>query len=308
MVNKKYAVIDLGTNTFHLLIASAGAQAPIREHYRERQFVQLAEEGIEVIGPAPYQRALKTLEGFRQMLDAHGVPPEQARAFGTAALRTASNGPQLMAEAKDRTGITIQTISGDDEARLIHQGVRLATPDSHGRLLVMDIGGGSVEFIIAEGDQMRWAQSFPIGVAVLYRGFHHTEPIAPSEVQTLEQFLQKALQPLRQQLQDYPTAQLVGASGTFDVLEQFIGQRPERGTSSQIPATAFRPFYKQVLKMTLEDRHGMPHMPSARAAMLSVALILVDVVMEMAGTSQIIVSAYAMKEGMLREMMLADRS
>ena len=306
-MDKKYAVIDLGTNTFHLLIASAGAQSPIREHYRERQFVQLAEAGIATIGPAPYQRAIQTLMGFRKILDAHGLPPEQAKAFGTAALRTASNGPQLMAEAQAKTSIVIQTISGDEEARLIHQGVRLATPDSQGRLLIMDIGGGSVEFIIAEGDQVLWARSFPIGVAVLYRDFHHSEPIAPSEVQALEQFLREALQPLRLRIQDYPTPQLVGASGTFDVLEQFVGQRPEKGTSSQIPATAFRPFYKKVLKMTLEERYGMPDMPSARAAMLPVALILVDVVMEMAATSRIIVSAYAMKEGMLKEMIQAGR-
>lgn len=303
MNDKKYAAIDLGTNTFHLLIAQPGQSASIKEVYRERQFVQLAEEGISTIGEAPYNRALNTLRHFRTMLDQYGVPVEQAKAFGTAALRTASNGPELIAAAKMETGIAIQTISGEEEARLIHKGVQLAVPDPEGRMLIMDIGGGSVEFIIAERGQVRWAQSFPIGVAVLYRDFHHTEPVSPKEEGQLRAFLDSQLRPLQEKLSQYPTPFLVGASGTFDVLEQYVGKRPERGFCSRIQRPVFAPFFQKVTGMTLEERYALPDIPDARAAMLSVALILVDEVLKMANTEQIIVSAFAMKEGMLSELM-----
>lgn len=303
MIEKQYAVIDLGTNTFHLLIAQSGQAAPIKAVYRERQFVQLAEDGISTIGAAPYQRALSTLRHFRAVLDQYGVPVEQVKALGTAALRTASNGSELLAAAKSETGISIQTISGDEEARLIHKGVQLAVPDTKERLLIMDIGGGSVEFIIAEQDQVLWAQSFPIGVAVLYRDFHTTEPISIEDSGRLRAFLREHLQPLRTHLAQSPTSYLVGASGTFDVLERYVGQPPETGFSSRIPEPAFGPFYQKITGMTLEERYALPGMPKARAAMLSVALILVDEVLKMANTEEIIVSAFAMKEGMLSELM-----
>lgn len=303
MDQEQYAVIDLGTNTFHLLIAQQGTDTPIKEVYRERQFVQLAKEGIATIGDAPYQRALQTLQHFRAILDQHRVPVEQVKAFGTAALRTASNGPDLVQKIKATTGITVTTISGDEEARLIHKGVQLAVPDVEDRLLIMDIGGGSVEFIIAEQDRVLWAQSFPIGVAVLYRDFHRSEPISSPERERLRSFLQEQLQPLRTHLSEWPTPFLVGASGTFDVLEQFVGQRPETGHSSRVSKAAVQPFYEQVTGMTLEERYALPGMPRARAAMLSVALILVDEVLKMANTEEIIVSAFAMKEGILSELM-----
>jgi len=303
MDQEQYAVIDLGTNTFHLLIAQAGTDAPIREVYRERQFVQLAEEGIATIGEAPYNRALHTLRHFREVLEQHHVPVEQVRAFGTAALRTASNGPDLVRQIKEATGITVTTISGDEEARLIHKGVQLAVPDVEDRLLIMDIGGGSVEFIIAEQDRVLWAHSFPIGVAVLYRDFHRSEPISPSGIKRLRLFLKEHLQPLATNLAQFPTPYLVGASGTFDVLEQFVGQPPLTGHHSRISKAAVQPFYSEVTGMTLEERHAMPGLPKARASMLSVALILVDEVLKMANTEEIIVSAFAMKEGMLSELM-----
>ncbi|MEN0005954.1 MAG: hypothetical protein AAF798_17520, partial [Bacteroidota bacterium] len=119
--NQRFAVIDLGTNTFHLLITEALPAGGFSEVYRERKFTQLAEEGIETIGAAALQRGLKALQHFKQQLTAHQV--EQVRAFGTAALRTASNGPDFIRQVAEEIGIDIQLISGTEEARLIHLGV-----------------------------------------------------------------------------------------------------------------------------------------------------------------------------------------
>ena len=114
--NTRLGVVDLGTNTFHLLIAEPNGQGGFRELFRYRQFVKLAEEGIQVIGDTPFQRGLLALEGIKAKLDEYGV--DRVRAFGTAALRTASNGSEFIRQVRSNTGIEIQLISGDEEARL----------------------------------------------------------------------------------------------------------------------------------------------------------------------------------------------
>lgn len=300
---KKYGVIDLGTNTFHLLVIEADDKGTFREIYRKQYFVKLAEEGIETIGAAPYARALRVMQHFKQILDEQQVA--QLCAFGTAALRTASNGQAFIEDVKAQTGIEIQLITGDREAALIHKGVLQAVPFGSERWLIMDIGGGSVEFIIADQDKVYWAQSFPIGVAVLFKNFHHSDPIAPTEVEATRQFLQEQLQPLQAALAVYPTHTLVGASGTFDVMENILVKHKTHPHHSFLLASAFPDFFTHLLHSTYAERLKMEGMPEIRADMVVVALILVDVVMQIAGIETIVISEFAMKEGMLYEMMHA---
>ncbi len=300
---KRHAVIDLGTNTFHLLIAEQGTEFPIHEVHRERRFIKLAEEGIENIGPGPYQRGMETLLHFRKVLDEYAIPVEQVRAFGTAALRTAANGGQFLREVREKTGLQVQLISGGREAELIYKGVVLAVPPTGERMLIMDIGGGSVEFIIADEGGICWAQSFPIGVAVLYHRFHRHEPIREEEIQKLKAFLQSVLSPLKQALADFPCRHLAGASGTFDVLADFIGKGATNPLHTIVNVPDFFPFYAKLLRLNKAERRDMPGLPPERADMIVVALILLEAVLLMANTEQIFTSAYAMKEGMLYEMM-----
>ena len=104
-------------------------------------------------------------------------------------------------------------------------------------------------------------------------------------------------------LQQFPTRRLVGASGTFDVLQFFLGEEKVHLLNATIPAEKFLPFYEQLVQMNDDQRRNMPGMPLDRVDMIVVALILLEVVLSMAGIRQITVSAYAMKEGMLYEMM-----
>ncbi|MBL7775172.1 MAG: guanosine-5'-triphosphate,3'-diphosphate pyrophosphatase, partial [Saprospiraceae bacterium] len=150
----KHAVIDLGTNTFHLLIAERDPAGAWSALHRDRLFVRLAESGIHHIGPAAYARGLEALLRFRQQLDRHAIAPETVLAYGTAALRTAANASDFLAELRRQTGIRAEVIDGHREAQLIFQGVRQAVPFPDNRVLVMDIGGGSVELILAEGEQV----------------------------------------------------------------------------------------------------------------------------------------------------------
>ncbi len=296
------AVIDLGTNTFHLLIASPPDEhGRFEEIYRERRFIKLAEAGIERIGEAPYHRAMEALLHYRKIMDRYGV--EQYRAMGTAALRTASNGPNLIAEAREKAGIEITSIPGEEEARLISKGVLAALPPlSAERILIMDIGGGSVEFIIADQAGTHWAQSFPVGVAVLRRQFHHQEPMAATEIQQLEAFLEAALSPLWAALERYPTHHLVGAAGTFDVIALLMSTGQPTPNSHTIDLEKFQAFYDRCVASTLAERFAMPQLPTERADMIVVALVLVQYISQKADIRHLSVSEYAMKEGVLSEM------
>ncbi len=296
----RYGVIDLGTNTFHLLIVEVNELEEATELFRERIFVKLAEDGIGKIGKKAYQRGIQALSHFQKILLDYQV--KNINAFGTAALRTASNGPEFIKDAQSKADISIQLIPGSEEARLIHVGVTQAVEFGEEKGLIMDIGGGSVEFIIADKNEVFWAKSFPIGVAVLHNNFHRAEPISIEEIDVLHAHLDRTLQPLFEVLKKYKTSCLIGASGTFDVLEKILPHTLKTQLSATIEIENFYPIYQKILHMNMEERRADERIPLTRADMIVVALILIDFIIKKAKIEKIVVSAYAMKEGILQEM------
>ncbi len=298
MTNRR-AVIDLGTNTFHLLIADIGPKGHLTEVYRERIFVKLAADGIDRIGAAPFERGIFALIHFRKKLDEYVTT--DLRAIGTAALRTATNGEEFVEKAMKEAGIPIQLISGDEEAGFITNGVLLALPPLTGRILIMDIGGGSTEFIIVKDAGVLWRRSFPVGVSVLYNSFHRSDPISPADITRLKGFLTEQLAPLREALQAHPTQHLVGAAGTFDVLAERLREvsAPQHPTSYQLSLKGFIPLYERIVRADLAGRLALPDVPDERADMIVVAMILLRFVLDLAKIERITVSDYAMKEGVL---------
>jgi len=299
-MTNRYGVIDLGTNTFHLLISEKSAAGNIVELFRERIFVKLGEDGIETIGDAPFQRALAAIHSLKATLDLYKV--NHIKAFGTAALRTASNGNKFIDKIRDETGIQIKLIPGDEEARLIHLGVIQAVRLNNENGLIMDIGGGSVEFIVANSQGVIWAQSFPIGVSVLFRKFHKTDPITFEEIEKVEDHLETILIPLLGILNIHETPFLIGASGTFDVLDIILSRQRISSIHSIVEVQDFYPLYQQFLNTTLSERLQMEKLPESRAEMIIVAMILINFILKKANIKQISISAYAMKEGILSEM------
>lgn len=298
----RFAVIDLGTNTFHMLIVEKGEDGiPFKEIHRERRFVKLAQEGIETIGETPFERGISVLKEYRKIIDQYQV--DDLRAYGTAALRTASNGAKFVQKAREVAQISIKLITGDIEAQLIHKGVLLTLPKVTDRYFIMDIGGGSVEFIIGDQKAVLWAQSFPVGAAVLYKKYHHTDPITKKEISELEVFLENTLAPFFVALKTYPTQHLVGASGTFDVIAENLVGMQASDLMAIVPTPDFFPFFQKVLHTTHQQRYEMTEVPDERADLIVVALILVDFILKRANIQQLTVSNYAMKEGILAEML-----
>lgn len=298
MNGPRLAIIDLGTNTFHLLIIEK-AGAGWSELFRKRVFVNLAEDGIEHIGAAAFARARSTMTMFAETIIDQQV--DNIKAIGTAALRTASNARELCRQITAETGITVEVIDGDQEAYWIKHGVRAAIPRRAHPLLIMDIGGGSVEFILENEGRTVYSDSLPIGVGVLYDLFHDSEPISPEALRAIDVHLGQTLSGLIKTLEDYPDTVLVGASGTFEVIHDIVHGAPAIGPMSIAHRHAFEQIYRTIIPMTLEQRLADPQIPEARAQYIVVALHLAHFVLQLVRTDLLYLSNYALKEGIAVE-------
>ncbi|QJX49160.1 phosphatase [Hymenobacter taeanensis] len=302
----------MGTNTFHLLIVELPEpkhQEPITL-LRTKVGVRLGEGGISAdhIAPEAYARALQTLIGFKEEIELHQVT--EVRATATSAMRVAKNGPELVKEIFEQTGIRVEVIPGDREAELIAKGIRQAVPLGQVPHLLMDIGGGSVEFIIADEHATFWKQSFEIGAQRLLDKFFTADPLPASAVQAQQAYLAEVLAPLTTAIAQYHPAALVGASGTFDTLCDLQAARagqPElvghAAPATRISFESFRTSYEQLLHLDHAGRLSLPGMTPLRADMIVVACVLIDFVLTTYGLRTITASAYALKEGLLSELL-----
>ena len=247
----KIAIIDCGTNTFTLNLFEVGPSKQFTRSLEGRHYVELAEEGIRQIGPKAFQRGVDAFKAFHDFLK--NDPSIKTIAVGTAALRSASNSSEFLEAVEAVSGIGIQIIAGDKEADLIYKGVRSAAPLSPMPSLIMDIGGGSVEFILANQDRVYWAKSYPIGVAVLFKKFHRSDPINNKDIQDLNDFLEQALVELIEQLSLHSIEHLIGAAGSFDVLDSMNGAKDETALFGFISADAFLRFANNSLILIMKN-------------------------------------------------------
>ncbi|MEM9324173.1 MAG: Ppx/GppA phosphatase family protein [Bacteroidota bacterium] len=299
----KVAVIDMGTNTFHLMIVEIH-EGGFTFLHRERNPVKIGENGINegYISEAAMERAKKAILAFKVIIDSHQV--DQIKATATSAIRNAKNGSKLALEIEALTGIKIRIISGLEEAELIYFGVQQALDIGDKPALIMDIGGGSIEFVIGTGEKILWKQSFEIGGQRLLERFHRTDPITDLEVHSLNHYLDSELQELVRQAEKFSPSALIGSSGTFDTLSDIYLQSTgaEKGDhTTEFPLTyeAFQSIYNALTSTDRAGRLAIPGMIPMRVDMIVVASILVRYVLERLNLREIRVSAYALKEGVL---------
>jgi len=299
----KVGIIDMGTNTFHLLVAE------VRDHdftilFKEKLLVRIGEGGIShgLITEEATQRALKALERFNEVLKAEKV--DEVFATATSAIRNAKNGVEFAGRVQRELGIEVRIISGDEEAETIYYGVKKAIPMTDEPVLIMDIGGGSIEFIIGNQSEIFWKRSFEIGGQRLIDQFHSHDPILPEEVIRLQSYLAMNLEPLFEACQTYKPQTLVGSSGTFDTLSDIymLDNKIEKnplGTEFPFTLDAFEGIYEKMITFNRQERMNVPGMIEMRVDMIVVASILIHFVNQKLDIKNIRVSAYALKEGVL---------
>lgn len=306
-MSKRIAVMDLGTNTFHLLIAEGNA-SDYKALAHEHDSVKLGEGGINkgIIQQAPYERGVAAMQKFSHKINQYNI--KDVRAIATSALRNASNGRQFIGDVAAKTGINIQIIDGEQEAEYIYRGVKLAGGMSAQNSLIMDIGGGSVEFILGNTNGILWKQSFEIGAARLMDNFHRTDPIPQDSIQALNAYLEENLTPLITIAAIYPVDKLIGSSGAFETFAELIERNTNRHFDLNIKNFDFElndllALIEKLIASSHEERKNTGGIIPIRVDMIVVASLITRFVIQRLGIDQVCMSTYSLKEGVLAEMM-----
>jgi exopolyphosphatase/guanosine-5'-triphosphate,3'-diphosphate pyrophosphatase len=290
------AVIDLGTNTFHLLIAEI-QQEQIHIVHRKRSFVKLGLNGKGPIEESTLQRAFNTLNEFRSILNR--FPVEYLRIIGTAAMRTAPNAYIISDFILKTFQVEVEIIDGLKEAQLIYKGItHKGYPSNPG--LIMDIGGGSVEFIFFEKEKIQALHSLNIGIGWLWKAFDTSDPITKDETTEVENFLNNELASLIKDLERFTPNVLIGSSGTFDLIfNKMIGEQ-----TSIICRLELVKFIEPYIHSTRDQRTLNPAIPASRVDYVPIAFILLRTVLNLDhAPDQIQYSPYSLKEGVLSDFL-----
>ena len=300
----RIAILDLGTNTFHLLIADIEIAGKVKIVLQETIAVGLGEGGISksFISIEAFQRGINALRIFKKRIDKYQAGSVSSAA--TSAIRSAANGKEFIEKITAETGLIIQTIDGEREAELIYQGVRAAVPMEQNSLIV-DIGGGSVEFIICDRSKLYWKKSYPIGSARLMERFHYSDPISDKAVGELNTYLENTLTDLFDQINIYQPKLMIGSAGSFETFAQLQDHNfkvsfnhPEQ----VIDLAVFRKLSERIIKSTHSEREEMPAVPAIRVDMIVVSTLLTRFIINKSGIDTLKLSAYSLKEGMLFEL------
>jgi exopolyphosphatase / guanosine-5'-triphosphate,3'-diphosphate pyrophosphatase len=307
MSTRKAAVIDMGTNTFHLLLVELNGVG-FKTIYKEKIPVKIGQGGISQnqIAPEAQKRAFHTLKHFKNLIDGEQI--DQVFAFATSAVRNAENGPEFVKKVKDEIGIHINVISGEEEAQLIYEGINLSGSLNGQTSLIMDIGGGSVEFIIGTSKEVFWKRSFEIGGQRLLDAFHYHDPILPEEVEKLESYCQEKLQPLLEAIAHFKPTVLVGASGTFDTLtdiyyESMLQCKLTGVHVFELPRIEFERIFEMLKTKNREERLHIPGMIAMRVDMIVVASCLIEFILRYIKVEEIVCSFYSLKEGAVSRLL-----
>ncbi|WP_316821422.1 exopolyphosphatase [Pedobacter gandavensis] len=298
----RVAAIDLGTNTFHLIIADLNGPEP-EIILKTNLPVRLGEGKINdnLIIQEAFERGLLALEEFSLLTTEHQV--ELIKATATSAVRSAANGADFVKAAKSYAGIDITVISGEEEADYIFQGVK-ATGLIQERCLIMDIGGGSTEFIICDSEQVFWKKSYNIGAARLMQAYFHSDPINAVDKSTVRQHLTTELIDLKEKLDLYQPNHLIGSAGAFETFTGMLYPDLDLKAikSHLIPVSDYRQLSATFIASSHAEREKMPGLIKLRVDMIVMAALLTDYILELGHPQKMSLSTYDLKMGVLASL------
>lgn len=298
----RVAIIDCGTNTFNLLIADLNQSGPAIIHTGKIP-VKIGKGGINksVILPDAMDRAVNALIKHADTVKSFGV--EKSFVFATSAIRNATNREEFKDRVMRKTGFEITVISGEREAELIYEGVKNSGSLTDETCMIMDIGGGSSEFILCNKYEAFERFSFEIGVSRLIDKFRPDDPITESQVTEIYRYLDETLAEMFEKTLPLKPRFLVGSSGTFDTFADILKAEKklpqDHSTSLSYSVSDFNRLYHKILMSNMEERLAIPGMAAFRAEMITASVISVKCVIDRYEFSQIKSSAYSMKEGIL---------
>lgn len=290
------AVIDLGTNTFNLLIAEVNEGSFDLVH-SEKDGVALGMGGINdgYLSDDAFDRGIHALKKFKIRCDHFGVMA--IRAIGTSALRSAANAESFISTVKQETGIDVEIVSGLREAELIYKGVKWSY-DFTDPGVIMDIGGGSTEFIFADRNGLNDLISLNIGVSRIYQQFQYKDPLSQTDIWNIEQWLEERAEGFFEGKQ---ADLLIGASGSFETFYELIHFEafPEKIRSVEVSFDELITSIDQIICSTQAERDTNEWIIPIRKKMAPIAAVKTRWVIKKLGIKRVIISPCSLKEGAL---------
>jgi exopolyphosphatase/guanosine-5'-triphosphate,3'-diphosphate pyrophosphatase len=303
-MKKRIAIIDLGTNTCNLLIAEY-LDKSFQILYQGKEVVKLGKNGIDKnqLTEDGLERAVKAIKNHQERI--RKFDTSEVVIIATSAIREANNKVWFKDEIKTQTGLDLLIISGEKEADLIFKGVKLAFQKIADHSLILDIGGGSNEFILTENELPVWTQSFPLGMARVIEQFPPSDPITANEIDQINNWFIEKLDVLWERIENTQIHQLIGCSGAFDTLVDLIDQT-EPGTKirtcQEIRISDFERICQILIQSTTAERTLMKGLEPLRIEMIVPSVLFIKLILDRLNIEKIHQTDYALREGVLYEL------
>ncbi len=302
----RVAAIDLGTNSFHMVIVEEREGKGIVEIDRVKDMICIGKGSIisKMLDEKAMQAGVAALRNFLVLATQRGVEPGNIIAFATSAIREAANRDEFIEMVRQETGLKVQVISGKEEAQFIYYGVRNAVKLTSKPDLLFDIGGGSVEFIIADSNEVHLLESRKIGVARMLERFVTTDPVSAHELKLLEQFCASELYVAAEKARQLGVTRGIASSGTALNIARMIrscrnSEAPDVMNHAGFSREEFERFYRSVITLDATARRKLTGLDEKRVDLIVPGIILINTIFRVFGLRDIIVSESALREGMV---------
>lgn len=303
----RIAALDLGTNSFHLLIAEVQADGHFEPLAREKAMIRLGDVVARKgrITSAAADVAIQTVRRFKLLADAAEVT--EVHACATSAIRQAANGDSVVDRIEAETGFAVEVISGRREAELIFGAIRASVLLDPAPALCFDLGGGSLEVMVGDAAGLRWATSENLGVSRLTAEFVHSDPISKEDRRSVERHVENVLGPVAAAVGPFSPRLVVGSSGTLLDLAHMVAARG----SADVPVSLnqlsfsrdeFLALHKEILASKASDRLRMEGLEARRVDLIPAGSIVLAAAMDLFGFDAMTVSEWALREGIVLDV------
>jgi exopolyphosphatase/guanosine-5'-triphosphate,3'-diphosphate pyrophosphatase len=299
----RLGVLDVGSNTVHLLVVDAhpGARPlPAHSHKAELRLAQLLDDS-GAIGDDGIDKLIAVVRDALQAAEDKGVV--DLLPFATSAVREATNADDVLARVADETGVRLQVLSGAEEARLTFLAVRRWFGWSAGKLLVLDIGGGSLEIAYGMDEEPDTAASLPLGAGRLTAGWLPGDPPAPQDVRALRRHVRTEIARTVGEFSRFGAPDhVVATSKTFKQLARIAGAaRSAEGlyVQRELKRESLEAWVPRLAGMTAEQRAELPGVSEGRAGQLLAGALVAEGAMDLFGVESLEVCPWALREGVI---------
>ena len=308
-----HAAIDIGTNSIHLLVARAHERAKLEILSREKEVVRLGSGStdLKLLSDDAMDRGIATLRRFKQVA---AIWNAEISAVATSAVREAANRTVFIERARAEAGIEVEIISGIEEARLIHLGVLHAVPVFDRVHMLIDIGGGSTEFLVGRRGDVIEARSLKLGAIRLTQRFFQNDKLRPEDVEQCRQYVRAYLSPVVRTTRRHGFEVVVGSSGTIGNLAQIVDARRANGSTRSLNNFEFtREDLDGVVRAlvaakTTRARARIPGIDERRADIIVAGALLLEQAFAEFGIESMIFSEYSLREGVILDPVLHPRA